>query len=78
MSRLDLVKGKLIAKHSIRRGSTEVIAVTPDGGEVWMGYPEMGAVLAVNGRTGGACDDYRIPPAGPFDDVGRRPLRRHQ
>jgi DNA-binding beta-propeller fold protein YncE len=74
LSRLDLVSRKLIGKHSIGRGSTEGIAVTPDGGEVWMGFPEMGAVLAVNGRTGvvvGKIPGFRLPDRLTMSGDGR-------
>jgi DNA-binding beta-propeller fold protein YncE len=56
LSRLDLANRRFLSKHVVGRGETEGIAVTPDGGEVWMGFPDMDAVLIVDGRTGAVRD----------------------
>jgi len=56
LSRLDLAKRRFLSKHVVGRGETEGIAVTPDGGDVWMGFHDMGAVLVADGRTGAVRD----------------------
>ena len=56
LSRLDLANRRFLSKHVVGRGETEGIAVTPDGAEVWMGFPDMDAVLIVDGRTGDVRD----------------------
>jgi DNA-binding beta-propeller fold protein YncE len=56
LSRLDLANRRFLSKHVVGRGETEGIAVTPDGGEVWMGFGDMDAVLVVDGGTGAVLD----------------------
>jgi DNA-binding beta-propeller fold protein YncE len=59
LSRLDLASRRLLGKHTIGRGSTEGIAATPDGREVWMGFQDLGAVLVVNAENGAVLDTIR-------------------
>jgi DNA-binding beta-propeller fold protein YncE len=59
LSRLDLANRRFLGKHTIGRGTTEGIAATPDGREVWMGFNELGAVLAVNATSGAVLDTIR-------------------
>ncbi|HEU0076997.1 MAG TPA: hypothetical protein VFQ76_05065 [Longimicrobiaceae bacterium] len=56
LSRLDLANRRFLSKHVVGRGETEGIATTPDGGEVWMGFGDMDAVLVADGRTGAVLD----------------------
>lgn len=56
LSRLDLANRRFLSRHVIGRGETEGIATTPDGGEVWMGFGDMDAVLVADGRTGAVLD----------------------
>ncbi|HEX6911662.1 MAG TPA: hypothetical protein VF142_14770, partial [Longimicrobium sp.] len=56
LSRLDLANRRFLSRHVVGRGETEGIAATPDGGEVWMGFGDMDAVLVVDGRTGAVLD----------------------
>lgn len=56
LSRLDLANRRFLSKHVVGRGETEGIAATPQGGEVWMGFGDMDAVLVVDGRTGAVLD----------------------
>jgi DNA-binding beta-propeller fold protein YncE len=56
LSRLDLANRSFLSKHVVGRGETEGIATTPDGGEVWMGFGDMDAVLVADGRTGAVLD----------------------
>jgi DNA-binding beta-propeller fold protein YncE len=59
LSRLDLASRRFLGKHVIGHGSTEGIAVTPDGKEVWMGFNELGALLVVDGLAGVVRDTIR-------------------
>lgn len=59
LSRLDLANRRFLGKYTIGRGSTEGIAVTPDGKEVWMGFNDLGAVLVVDPISGTARDTIR-------------------
>ena len=52
ISIMDVKTRRHIAKHSIAAGPTEGIGVTPDGREAWMGFNSLGAVVAVDTRTG--------------------------
>ena len=56
ISRLDLANRRFLSKHVVGLGETEGIAATPDGREVWMGFGDMGAVLAVDGTSGNVLD----------------------
>jgi DNA-binding beta-propeller fold protein YncE len=63
-SRLDLGRRAFVAKHKVSNESTEGIAVTPDGQEVWMGVEDEGLVRVVDGATGKVLADlpgFRTP-----------------
>lgn len=74
LSRLDLANRRFLSKHVVGRGETEGIATTPDGGEVWMGFGDMDAVLVVDGRTGAVLETlagFDIPDRVSMSADGR-------
>jgi DNA-binding beta-propeller fold protein YncE len=74
LSRLDLAGRRFLGNHVIGQGETEGIAVTPDGGEVWMGFADMDAVLVADGRTGQVLDTiagFRSPERLAMSADGR-------
>ena len=75
VSRMDLGRRAFVAKHTVGTGSTEGIAVTPDGREVWMGFDYAGEVRAIDGSTGSVIaglKGFRTPHRMTMTGDGRR------